>query len=174
MSSKTKTKTHATKHNATHTDTNMTAIFQEQSCTYLVENLFLKPTAKLCASLADNSSTFGIVGLWALHGSPNIFHRRLVRSRPFAGIGRFLAGLVTFLSRRPVAKQLGANGRNWLRTIITITKKIESKFSALSFATLCGAAKCGLARMQMNGGKQLERQRLRKRMTAKSHSVTQI
>ena len=63
----------------------MTAIFQEQSCTYLVENLFLKPTgtAKLCASLADNSSTFGIVGLWALHGSPNIFHRPSMAVRTF-------------------------------------------------------------------------------------------
>ena len=61
----------------------------------------------------------------------DIFHQCLVRSQPFAGTHRFLAlaGLFTFLSRRPVVNPLRASERNWFRTVI-LTKK-NSEFSAL-------------------------------------------
>ena len=100
----------------TLTVTLVTVIFQEHSCTCLLEILPLAPTAAFCASLPDNSTTFGILKL----GTPpddQHFSLMPVRSWPFAGTGRFLAGLFTFLSRRPIVNwlRIGASGRNsWL------------------------------------------------------------
>ena len=48
----------------------------------------------------------------------------LVRSWPFTGTGRFLAGLFTFLGWQPVVSQLSASGRNWFRTITTMKYKL--------------------------------------------------
>ena len=70
----------------------------------------------------------------------SIVHWCLVRSWPFAGTCRFLSGLFTFLSRRPIVSQFRANGRNWLGTIIMTAEKRKEekvKFSPLPFATLC-------------------------------------
>ena len=58
----------------------------------------------------------------------NIFHWCLVRSRPFTGTGRFLAGLFTFLRRQPIVNQLRVGGRNWFRTVITTMKKTGPSF----------------------------------------------
>ena len=66
----------------------------------------------------DNSTAFGILRLGTLHGILNIFHQCLVSYCPFADTGRFLAGLFTFLSRRPNVNQLRASGRNWFRTTV--------------------------------------------------------
>ena len=76
-------------------------------CSSLVEIQPLMPTAEFCASLTDNSTTFWSVSL-SLGPSmvANIFHRCLVRSWPFGGIHRFLAGLFTFLSRQPTVSRL--------------------------------------------------------------------
>ena len=57
---------HTPKHNTKHTDSNF---FKEVSCTYLVEILPIVPAAELCASLVDNSTTFGIPELATLHGN---------------------------------------------------------------------------------------------------------
>ena len=81
----------------------------------------------------------------------NSFHWCLVRS--WLGTGRFLAGLFTIFSRQPVVNWLRVSGRNWFRTVITTTLKKhpthKSEFSALSFATLCCAAKCDWSCIQM-------------------------
>ena len=45
-----------------------------------------------------------------------------VRSQPFAGTRRFLAGLLTFPSRRPIVYQLRARGRKWFRTSAMTTQ----------------------------------------------------
>ena len=45
----------------------------------------------------------------------------LVRSQPFAGTGRFLAGFFAFLRRWPIVNGLRVNGRKWFRTIIATT-----------------------------------------------------
>ena len=58
----------------------------------------------------------------------NIFHWCLVRSQPFTGTGRFLAGLFTFLRRQPIVNQLRVGGRNWFRTVNY--EKNRSEFSA--------------------------------------------
>ena len=58
----------------------------------------------------------------------NNFHWCLVRSRPFTGTGRFLAGLFTFLRRQPIVNQLRVGGRNWFRTVITTMKKTGLSF----------------------------------------------
>ena len=58
----------------------------------------------------------------------------LVRSQPFAGTGRFLAGFFAFLSRWPVVNGLRVNGKEWFRTIITATRKGDF-FSLMSFTT---------------------------------------
>ena len=47
----------------------LTAIFSEQFRTYLDEILPLTPTAELCASPTDNSTTMGILELGTLHES---------------------------------------------------------------------------------------------------------
>ena len=57
----------------------------------------------------------------------NFFHQCLVPSGIFAGSARFLAGLFTFLSRRPIVNQLRASERNWFKTVVTITKKSRSE-----------------------------------------------
>ena len=66
----------------------------------------------------------------------NIFHRCLVRSRNFPGTHRFLAGLFTFLSRRPVVNRFRASERNWFRTIITTTRKRKKAFLNAPHPTL--------------------------------------
>ena len=56
----------------------------------------------------------------------NIVHWCLVRSWPFAGTCRFLAGLsglFTFWGRWPIVSQFRASGRNWLGTIIMTAEK---------------------------------------------------
>ena len=58
----------------------------------------------------------------------------LVRSQPFAGTGRFLAGFSASLSRWPVVNGLRVNGRKCFITIITTTRKGEI-FSLMSFTT---------------------------------------
>ena len=52
----------------------------------------------------------------------NILNQNLVSSQPFAGTGRFLAGLFNFLTREPIVNQFRASGRNWFKTI-TMKKK---------------------------------------------------
>ena len=50
----------------------LTAIFlKEQSCIYIVEIQLFVPTAELCASLMDKSTTFGMLELGTLHGNQN-------------------------------------------------------------------------------------------------------
>lgn len=66
----------------------------------------------------DNSTSFVNLELETCHGNLNIFHWCMVRSQPFAGTGRFPAGVFTFLSRRPNVNQLRASGRNWFRTTV--------------------------------------------------------
>ena len=57
-------------------------------------------SAEFCACPMDNSSTLPSVSLnFEPSTAINIFHWSLVRSQPFAGASRFLAGLFTFLSR---------------------------------------------------------------------------
>ena len=74
----------------------------------------------------------------------NIFHQCLVKSRPFAGAHRFLAlaGLFTFLSRRPVVNPLRASEGNCYLDY----KKSKSEFSALQGSQgpykVTGAYKC--------------------------------
>ena len=83
----------------------------------------------------------------------NISHWCLVRSLPFAGTRRFLAGLLTFLSRQPIVNCFRASGRNWFRIIImSMKEKSRSEFSALSFMTWCWAANSSQSCLQMNGG----------------------
>ena len=50
-----------------------------------------------------------------------------VRSWPFTGTHRFLAGLFTFLSRQPVVIHLRASEKNWFRTSTTKKKKKKKK-----------------------------------------------
>ena len=47
-----------------HTLMLVTAIFKEPSCTYVAEL-----TAEFCARPMDNSTTFGILELWPIHGN---------------------------------------------------------------------------------------------------------
>ena len=80
---------YTTKHDTTCTDTIFSLFFSsELSHTYLpvAEILPLTPTAELCASLMDNSTTFGILELGALHGNQH-FHQCLVRSRHWQILG---------------------------------------------------------------------------------------
>ena len=63
----------------------LTEILYEQSWTYLAEILPLAHAAGVCASLTDNSTTFGILEPGTLHGmylSVGFFHPRcLVRAQ---------------------------------------------------------------------------------------------
>ena len=83
---------------------------------YQLETRPLVPTAEFCASPKDNINTLTTalpsvslsLGL-SLSRSPmaiSILHWCLVRSRHFAGMGRFLTGLFTFLNRWPVINRL--------------------------------------------------------------------
>ena len=47
-----------------HTLMLVTAVFKEPSCTYVAEL-----TAEFCARPMDNSTTFGILELWPIHGN---------------------------------------------------------------------------------------------------------
>ena len=69
---------------------------KKKSCIYVVEIQPLASPAEVCAS-----ATFGILSVGPSMAI-SIFHCCLVRSQPFTGICRFLAGLFTFLSRHPV------------------------------------------------------------------------
>ena len=119
-----------------HLEINLSSqtISEEQSCTCLVNfaSSSLVPAVDIRASLTYDSTTFDILQLQTLPDNLNTFHGCLIRSQPFAGTGRFLAGLFAFLSRWPTVKRLGASGRNRFITIITMTRKM---FSVLSFMT---------------------------------------
>ena len=123
---------HTTKHDTTHTDSDL----KKRTILCLpVKHLPLMPYAEFCASLTDNSTTFSIL-----------------RSQLFAGTGKFLAGLFTFLSSRPntngseLVEETGWVLSSWL------WKKNKSEFAA-SFALWCCATKYSQFHMQMNGGK---------------------
>ena len=85
----------------------------------------------------------------------SIFHQCLIRSQPFAGTHRFLAGLFTFLSRQPTvngAEPVEGTGAE----ILELSSKYNYfflEFSALSFLTWCWATKCDQAWVEMNGRK---------------------
>ena len=62
----------------------------------------------------------------------NIFHQCLVRSGPFAGTGRLLAGLFPFLCRWPIVNQLRASGKELVQNYHhDYQKENKSDFSAL-------------------------------------------
>ena len=123
---------HTTKHDATHTDSDFSRlILHLHSCTFP-----FSPTAEFCTSLMDNSTSFVILELETCHGNLNIFHWCMVRSQPFAGTGRFPAGVFTFLSRWPNVYWLRARGRNCLRTFITTFKKASQEFFCAVFCNM--------------------------------------
>ena len=73
---------------------------REQSCMYRVELPPLMPIAELCANLTDEITALLLVSKSSSFGPSiviRVFHRCLVRAWAFAGIGRFLAGLFTFM-----------------------------------------------------------------------------
>ena len=51
----------------------------------------------------------------------------------FTGVGSFLAGLFTFLSRQPIVSWLRAARRNWFRTNITTTHTKKGKVFCVVF-----------------------------------------
>ena len=62
---------------------------------------------------------------------------------PFAGTGRFLAGLFTFLSRRPIVNRLRASGSNWFRTVTKTTRKACQSFLHCLSPHFAGLKKMG-------------------------------
>ena len=102
----------------THTDS---IFFKEQSYTYPVQLLPFMFTAELCVSLM--ALLLVASGLGPSLAVLTFFaNGNRQRSWGFAGTSKSLAGLFTFLSRRPNVSQLRTNGRNWFRTIVTILK----------------------------------------------------
>ena len=89
---------------------------------YRVELLPLMPTAELCASLTlvtDEITALLLVSKPSSFGPSiaiSIFHCCLVRSWAFAGIGRFLAGLFTFMPNvNQLRKSELVEGRTWFK-----------------------------------------------------------
>ena len=114
------------------------------------------PAAEFCARLTDNSTTL-IYFVPSKVGPSTAFNIVL-----FLPVPRLISdfcwywqifGLFTFLSRRPIVNRLSAGGTNLFRTSIMTTIiffywffifiNFFIAFFALSFATLCWAAKCG-------------------------------
>ena len=112
------------KHGTKHTDTKWQRFFKNNLAVLQARWIALTALLSVPSSLGPSMAI-------------NICHWCLVRSQPFSGTGRFLAGLFTFLSRQPVVNQLRVCGRNWFRTVIITTKtKVISQVFCMFFPDL--------------------------------------
>ena len=113
-----------TKDDATHTDSD----YLRTICTCPVDvDLPLMPAAQFCVQCSR---------AWDHTWQSTFFNLQcLVRSWPFTGTHRFLAGLFTFLSRQPVVVHLRASEKNWFRTS-TAKKKKKKKIFCVVLVTL--------------------------------------
>ena len=110
------------------------------------------PSAKLCASLRDDSATFSMLQLWtSITFTVNISHWCLLTSWAFTD--SWLVCLPSWVGS--LLSTGSTSGRNWCGTVITIGGGGgggRGQFSALSFMT-CRATKCHWSCIQMHSGK---------------------
>ena len=112
------------------------------------------PSAELCASPVDTSTTFSILKLRILFSYTYSIRLITLWQSTFLNDAWLDLGFLTSFSWQSVVNQLRASERNWLfYQYQHECEKRKSKFSALSFMTLCSVGECGQSHMQMNGRK---------------------
>ena len=125
----------------------LTTIFWRTILHYLFRILPVVPTAELCASPTDNSTTFGIFELGPHPWQPSFttsawLDLRLSLVLPDSWLVCLPSRVGSLLSTHSELEAGTINNHDF--------EKYKSKFSVLSF-TFCWDAICGQSRKQMNG-----------------------